>query len=395
MKHTITTIIALLTILSAAFGQNKADSIVSRIIENNTQLSALKKSSDAKKIGNKTGIYLKNPEAEFAYLFGNPDDMGNRINFSVKQSLDFPTAYRHKNRISNLKNVRSDLMYDAEKSRIKTEAELICSELIYTKALIAEYDEHSEHAQDIARIFEQKLKSGETNIISHNKAQIHLLNIKRRLKLLKSKQQSLLRELARLNGGKEVTLADSSFKIMPIPDDFDKWFSETKGNIPSLSLSKKETEIQNQQIKLNRALSLPKFTVGYMSEALTSQQFRGISLGVSVPLWENKNRIKYAAAKADASRENAADKELQYYNYLKKLYETALILQETIEDYRVGLQSFDHNKLLRTALDEGEISLLDYIREKSFYYQSKDKLLETQNELNKTLIKLKQYETGI
>lgn len=52
--------------------QKSADDILIQIEKNNTTLLALRKKADAQKIGNKTGIYLQNPELEFNYLWGNP-----------------------------------------------------------------------------------------------------------------------------------------------------------------------------------------------------------------------------------------------------------------------------------------------------------------------------------
>ncbi|MBK6964392.1 MAG: hypothetical protein IPH20_10765 [Bacteroidales bacterium] len=45
---------------------------MSNIERNNTTLSALRKSVEAEKLGNRTGIYLQNPEAGFNYLWGVP-----------------------------------------------------------------------------------------------------------------------------------------------------------------------------------------------------------------------------------------------------------------------------------------------------------------------------------
>ena len=71
--------------------QNTIDNVLTEVEKNNTTLSSIRKNIDADKIGNKTGLLPKNPEAEFNYLWGNPSDIGNRTDFSIKQSFDFPT----------------------------------------------------------------------------------------------------------------------------------------------------------------------------------------------------------------------------------------------------------------------------------------------------------------
>ena len=36
-------------------------------------------------------------------------------------------------------------------------------------------------------------------------------------------------------------------------------------------------------------MTLPKFSAGYSLERTLGQKYQGISVGISIPLWENKN----------------------------------------------------------------------------------------------------------
>jgi hypothetical protein len=47
--------------------------------------------------------------------------------------------------------------------------------------------------------------------------------------------------------------------------------------------------------------------------------------------------------------------------------------------------------LLKKALDKGEISLVSYLTELSVYYESIDKLLEADREMNKACVELTQF----
>ena len=91
------------------FSQNSVELVLDQVTKNNTMLVALRKSLDARKIGNKTGIYLQNPEIGFNYLWGSPSANGNRTDFNITQSFDFPTVYGFKNDISDLKNEQTEL----------------------------------------------------------------------------------------------------------------------------------------------------------------------------------------------------------------------------------------------------------------------------------------------
>ena len=58
---------SIIMIGSNLFSQD-IDKIIAEVEKNNTTLIALRKNADAELIGNKTGLYMKNPEFAFNYL---------------------------------------------------------------------------------------------------------------------------------------------------------------------------------------------------------------------------------------------------------------------------------------------------------------------------------------
>lgn len=371
--------------------QKSVDDILIQIEKNNTTLSALRKSIDAQKVGNKTGIFLQNPEVEFNYLWGNPSSIGNRTDFSIRQSFDFPTAYKFKNQISNSKNEQTELEYRKQQKELLLQARNICIDLIYTNALKLEYGKRLNHAQNIAKSYKSKFDAGDTNVLEYNKAQLNLLNLSNKMELLEIDRTALLLELIRLNGGLVIDFAESEFQSAIIPVDFEQWYTQAEQSNPILNWLKKEIEISNKQVSLNKALSLPKVQTGYMSETVIGQQFRGISIGLSIPLWENKNTVKYAKANTIALEAVVADNKVQLYNQLKTLHSKAISLQSNVTEYRSKLQSFNSSDLLKKALDKGEISLIDYIMELSIYYENVNKMLELDRDMNKAVAELNRY----
>jgi cobalt-zinc-cadmium efflux system outer membrane protein len=57
-------------------------------------------------------------------------------------------------------------------------------------------------------------------------------------------------------------------------------------------------------------------------------------------------------------------------------------LQKTLADYREALQTVNSTELLKKALDAGELSLIEYMLEQTLYYETNDKFLSLENELN-------------
>jgi outer membrane protein TolC len=289
MKPTFFAIV-LLSIVTTTFAQQTIESILSEVEKNNTSLSAFRQNMDAEKIGNKTGLTPQNPEVEFNYLWGNPSAIGNRTDFNIRQSFDFPTAYVYKNQISELKNKQADLEYQKKRREILHQTRLVCIELTYLNALKSEFGKRLENATQIANAYKLKFDIGDVSILEFNKAQVNLLNCSNDAKTNEVERNALLSELRSLNGGKEIDYSTLEYSQTALLPDFEQWYAQAEQGNPVLQWIQQEITISEKQKQLQSALNLPKFNAGYMSEKVVGEQFQGVSVGMSIPLWENKSQ---------------------------------------------------------------------------------------------------------
>lgn len=391
MKHMLLLIISIVLYSQQLFSQNNIDYILSEIEKNNTTLVALQKRASATQIENKTGIFLQNPEIEFNYLWGNPTSIGNKTDINFKQTFDFPSAYSYKNKISVIKNEQVELEYHQQKKDLLLKSRLICYDLVYTNNLKLELSKRISHAQNMATSYQKQFDLGETNILTYNKAQLNLLNLSHEMELLNIKRNALLGELTQLNGGTFIDFNETEYPIIAISENFEQWYLQAEQNNPLLNWLKKEVEISQKQISLNNALSLPKIQAGYMIENTVGQEFQGFTAGLTIPLWEHKNTVKYSKANAIAIQELEKDHKLQLYNHLKTVHQKVIELQKNVYEYETKLKHFNNLNLLNKALDKGAINLIDYFIELTAYYESVHKLLELKQDLNKNKAVLNQY----
>jgi cobalt-zinc-cadmium efflux system outer membrane protein len=385
-------ILASIWITVDAGAQNGIEQVVREVEQNNTTLVALKRRADAETLANKTDLFLPNPEVEFNYLFGSPTSIGNRTDISVTQGFDFPTVYGRKSDLSDLRNEQVLLEYERQKKELFLHTRHVCNQLIYLNTLLREYSERIENARRMVTLFQTKFESGETNILDYNKARLGLLDLTKKAEALQVNREEQEAELTRLNGGKPIDFRVSEFPALFIPNDFENWYAQAEQNNPLLAWLKLETEVSLQNEKLNSALALPKFQAGYMSEKVVGEQFQGITVGVSVPLWESKNKVKEAQARTEVARAVELDNQLRFYNSLKALHAKAIQLQNSLNDYQTALDLCNNTKLAAKALEAGEISMIDYIMELSVYYESFNNMIEIQKNLHQTLAELKKFE---
>ena len=362
MKHIILSILCILAGYQLS-AQNSINHILGNIEQNNTTLKALRESAEAQKLENRTGLQLSDPEVGFNYLWGSPSSIGNRYDISVSQSFDIATIAGMKGKVANQKNELVEWQYKADRMNILLEAKNYCLDLIYYNALSKEMQTRLIHAESIEKAIKQKLQSGEANMLEYNKAKLNLSTVKGEIVHIETERKAIVDHLTRLNGNNPVSLDDTDFQNITLPANFTSWFNSAAEKNPALAYAKKEVELSKKQLALNKTECLPSVAVGYMSENVTGESFQGISLGVSIPLWSNKNRIKQAKNAVRAAESRADDARTQLVSKLNILYNRVEGLQNTASTYKESLHNANNTELLKKALDAGEISMLDYLIE--------------------------------
>lgn len=267
-------------------------------------------------------------------------------------------------------------------------AKTFCIELVYYNALGKLYERQLDNAKQIAEAYERMKQTGDANQLEYNKAVLNYTNMDNEVKRINLECKRLLSELSRLNGGNPIVFDRAVYETAVLPADFENWYAQAEAENPALSYLKSQVEIDNRQVKLSRASSLPKFSVGYMGEFVAGQKFQGATIGMSIPLWENKNKVKQAKATVKASERIVEDARMQYYNRLKNLYVQVSGLQNNVRQYNSVFEQNDNGDLLFKAYRNGEISLLNYLLEMEYYFVAYNKRLQAERDLELALAEL-------
>jgi len=265
-------------------------------------------------------------------------------------------------------------------------------QFLHHNALAKEHAVRLQNAVRIAEAYQAKLNAGETNVLENNKAQLNLATVRAEAARIETERAALLAELKTLNGGIDIDFPDNVYPVRILPANFEDWYAQAETRNPVLQYVSGQIEIERQQVRLSRALGLPRFSAGYMSERIVGEHFQGITAGVSIPLWENRNRVRQATAQVQAAEYAFEDAKIQFYNRLQTLHQKAVALQQNAQTARQSLTLYGNEPLLKRALDTGEISLLNYLLEIEFYYDAMNKVLETERDFELILAELKAVE---
>ena len=372
--------------------QTATETILRQIEENNPQLKAAAAEADAEKIENRSGALLENPEFEFNYLWG-ADGIGNRRDFRVTQAFDVATLTGMKSRQVAGQNEMSALKYKSERLNVLLEAKQACIDLIYYNALKAELSTHLEQAQTLVSSFEKRLKAGGANVLDLNKAKVHLTAVRGQISQVEVERQTLLAVLKSLNGGQDIILDDCVYDLSDnLPADFESWYESASQKNPVLQYVRQEVTLGQKQLSIDKTAWIPELTVGYMSELTTADKFRGVTVGVNIPLWSNANKVKQSRAKIAAAESRKVAAEQQFYFDLSAQYNRAASLKANSELMRASLSETDSRDYLLTAQSRGEISMIEYLVETDQYYEALEQTLSAERDYHQALARLNAVE---
>jgi cobalt-zinc-cadmium efflux system outer membrane protein len=77
---------------------------------------------------------------------------------------------------------------------------------------------------------------------------------------------------------------------------------------------------------------------------------------------------------------------IQHQSQNKRVYESYLRWQNTVEEYQELLTASNNEALLTKALEAGQISLIDYLMEVRYLYDAVERFLDAENELHNTVL---------
>lgn len=361
------------------FAQENAGTVLSQIEKNNTALQALRKRTEADQYGYKAERALEAPEVGFDYLWGSPADVGTRKDVSVTQSIDIVALSGSRGKLSNSKIELSDIQYNIERQKILLEAKQLYIRIVYCNAVNAELSSRIARSEQIEAAYRDMQARGETDMIEVNKAHLAYLSQKNALSRNLVERESLLSELQGLNGGDPVEVNASVISTDEVlPADFGAWYAEVSQQIPELAYMKKNVDVNAAEARTAKMANYPSLTAGYMAELVKGSNFRGLTLGLSIPIWSVRSKVRQANASCEAAKLEERDAVTKTYNSFKALYDRAKGLQEISTELSSSLAvSTEAMALTEHKLKAGDISLIDNIMELSLYYSLADEVLAT------------------
>ena len=374
-------------------GQNSIDAVLRSIEANNKELQANNQLTVSKKLEAKLDNNLPDPSVSYVHQYGNREGMGIQGELVASQSFDFPSVYVQKNKLAKSK-AASFYRQGAEfRQQILLQAKEICLDLVLLNQQRALLDQRRQNAEQLAELYAMRLETGDANILETNKIDLELLNAKTEARMNESARIAKLQELATLNGGIAIDFTDTTYMSDGDILSFEELCAEAVTSNPQLLTLKSEQVAARRQLSVNKSKSLPSFELGYrMNTATGGERFNGFLVGISIPLFSNRNNVKQAKAQALYTDLQLESTTTTVESELHQLYNQSVALKTSMDEYNTVLKSQNSLALLNKAIQTGQISMIEYFVDVTTFYQSMQNYMQLQNEYQKVMAQLYKYK---
>jgi len=378
MMNKIIIFLVLITLSSQLMPQG-TEPFIQKVLENHPGIIAEKKLLISREAESHTGYTPPDPNISLGYFPGLPREIGEKITWSVSQTLDFPARYRRLKTLGRNNYEQSIMEYHNTVLALLSDARIRAIELIALRKKVETTEERLEHIRQMEEAYKKMLDEGEVTIIDYNKIMLTGAGLKNTLLEYRSREDALLAFLNMVSGNKAWLLDNSGYPLFEEPEP-ESLLEEKRAMHPAFTIPEKEIEIAANRVDVVKTESMPGFQLGFASEIVAASEFTGPSLGISIPLWENKGRI--AAEKAKISHYEAEYNKIMlvYENEFRTQYARYLSVKSGLYELRSAYSESASKDLLNKSLEEGEISIIDYFTELSAFYNIEDRIIELEKE---------------
>lgn len=386
-------IATLASALLSASGQNSIDEVLRSIEANNKELQANGQLTVSKKLEAKLDNNLPDPSVSYVHQYGNREGMGIQGELVASQSFDFPSVYVQKNKLAKSKAASYDRQGAEFRQQILLQAKELCLDLVLLNQQKALLDQRRQNAEQLSELYATRLQSGDANILETNKINLELLNAKTEARMNEATRIAKLQELATLNGGIAIEFTDTAYTPVKELLSFEELRSEAVTSNPQLLTLKSEQIAAQRQLSVNKSKGLPGFELGYrLNTATGGERFNGFLVGVTIPLFSNRNNVRQAKAQSLYTDLQLESTTSTVESELRQLYNQSLALRTSMDEYNAVLKSQNNLALLNKAIQTGQISMIEYFVDVTTLYQSMQNYMQLQNEYQKVMAQLYKYK---
>jgi len=380
-KHIVSAICGCLFFVSGFSQDKNIEQLLNEIEQNNTELKGYQSFIESQQLENRSNNNLPDPQFSGFYLPFGDNTTGDYTEYQLSQSFEFPTVYAARGKWNESKSQQVASAYANKRQEVLLKAKNTLLELAFLqkqKTVEAERKTQSKQVFDqIQKLFDTE----QVGILDLNKAKIAWIQEQFAVEQIETEIQILLSKLKTLNGGNEISGISTGLALPIEVGAEESLWQEKLSNDPLLQELKAIETSSLQKVKLEKNKVLPNVALGYNYQGVSGSHYSGFYGGVSIPLWNSKNKVKAAEANYEYQQSNTQVISTSLYTQFQETYNRYELMLKKYNEYQTTMGNLESEDLLFKAYMLGEYSFMDYYVELQFYRNASDKMLQMEKEL--------------
>lgn len=367
---------------SAITPQAAADMILGR--NGDWRLAVMEQ--ETKDLETKTLANAPDPEVEGSYLIA-PKGETNRWGVELSYGMEWPGVYGARREVAEAQRQANA----AEASAVAYEKRLeILTEIgtyLYADRRLEIMRRMAESTDSLMHIAERSLRGGQMSRIDLSKLQLERGRVNTQIANIEGEKRESEGRLQTLNGGHDCTsllaTIDRTFVMTPL-HSLELYLEEALER-PQVTQAMAELHAAQHGVQVAKGEGLPGFSIGYAHEFEDGMHFNGANLGITLPLFSNRGKVKAAKAAEAAAEFRKSTAVEQAESDIRAMYDEVLALDESLKVPTEVFRDTDYSTLLFKAYKGGEISLVDYLQERAWFQEAHLDFLELQYQREQTM----------
>lgn len=366
MKKIILAAMAFTAVVSAK--AQDINSVLKSVEQNNMELKALLKGNEAADIENKSQNTLEDLSIEYSPFFQSETSGIASSELVITQGFDFPTLYGARKKAGQLQRNVLDMQYQTARRDILVNAKKLCLDIINYNKQKQLLQERRKNADELLAMFELKFKNGDATSLELNKIKLDRMNLETELVQADTKHANAMQQLQAFNGGLPIEVNMTEYPQAPADDEV-TMYEKAVATDWTVRTAQASVLAAEQDVKVNKQSWIPKFEIGYRRNTEGDNASNGFLIGGSIPLFSSKNKVKIAKARQTEAVMQHANARINAENSARTMINQMKQLKASADAYDVPLMR-QTLKLLRTAVENGEISVTEYYVEADNIYKN-------------------------
>lgn len=366
-----------LFVFTTSTAQNYTETI-EQIAARSLAIKASRAQFTADSLAQRRGLNPDDPVVSIDYFFDNSFEM------KVEQSIDFPTLYVQRNKLSKLNIERAGIEFRMAHRDLMLSISEQYITLIYTQRA---YDLLKERSQQLAQYVAKTVRAvelGEKVKLDLVSAQTLEAEMKAELTMAESALDQCKMTLSQWNF---TATAPAEYPMFGAVSR-EQFMEQALRADLATQIAQADSMIAERSLRVSRNEWIPKIKVGYRLDMEDNTTRSALAAGLSIPLWQNRGNVRHSKAMIKSAQAQQAAIEKGIASSLNNIYSAYQATENSLKQFPQN--DNEYIDLLEKSLQNGNITQTEFLLSviERYSLQQRRLELEMQYTINRATIEI-------